>query len=122
MNYTGGDVAEQLRSMQVSADFFRCWGIPILQRARIHAGRRLAERASSRPDQPGFCGASRFASDPQILGKTISLSGEPYTVIGMRGKQLRTCANSGRLRTCSCRSSSIPTAAIKAITFRRWRG
>jgi putative ABC transport system permease protein len=31
MNYTGGDVVEQVRYMQMSADGFRCWGIPILR-------------------------------------------------------------------------------------------
>jgi hypothetical protein len=28
MNYTGGEVVEQLHSMQASADFFRCFGSP----------------------------------------------------------------------------------------------
>jgi putative ABC transport system permease protein len=31
MNYTGGEVAEQLRSMQMSSDAFHCWGTPILR-------------------------------------------------------------------------------------------
>jgi hypothetical protein len=26
MNFTGGEVAEQVRSLQASADFFHCWG------------------------------------------------------------------------------------------------
>src|SRR5271170_6020134 len=31
MNYTGGEVAEQLRSMQMSADSLKAWGFPILR-------------------------------------------------------------------------------------------
>src|SRR6266478_8671794 len=30
VNYTGGDVPEQLRSAQVSADYFRCFGAPVI--------------------------------------------------------------------------------------------
>ncbi len=82
MNYTGGEVAEQLRSVQASADFFKCWGVPILR------GRGFA------PEDDAMNGPKvalisqdlwtrRFASDPQILGKTISLSGEPFTIIGV---------------------------------------
>lgn len=35
MNYTGGEVAEQLRSMQASLDFFRCWGIRVVQGCKL---------------------------------------------------------------------------------------
>ena len=82
MNYTGGDVVEQWRSMRASANTFRCWGIPILQ------GRGFTPEEDL-PNGPRVVAISqslwkrRFASDPQILGKTISLSGEPYTVIGI---------------------------------------
>ena len=82
MNYTGGDTVEQVRSMQMSADGFPCWGLPILR------GRPYTEQEDL-PNGPrlvlisqGFW-TRRFASDPQIVGKTISLSGEPYTVIGI---------------------------------------
>jgi predicted permease len=82
MNYTGGETVEQVRSMQMSADGFRCWGMPILR------GRGYTEQEDL-PNEPkvtlisqGFW-SRRFASDPQVVGKTISLSGEPYTVIGI---------------------------------------
>src|ERR1700733_9619624 len=67
MNYTGGEVAEQLHSMQASADVFRCWEIPILRGRGFSQGGDL-------PDVPRVGGvgkrlwARRFASDPQILG------------------------------------------------------
>jgi putative ABC transport system permease protein len=82
MNYTGGDVVEQWHSMQASADTFRCWRIPILQ------GRGFTQEEDL-PNGPRVAVISqglwkrRFASDPQMLGKTISLSGEAYTVIGI---------------------------------------
>src|SRR5579863_1590544 len=82
MNYTGGEVAEQLRSMQMSADSFRVWGIQILR------GRGFTQEEDL-PNGPHVVvisqdvWARRFASDPRILGKTISLSGDLYTVIGV---------------------------------------
>jgi predicted permease len=84
MNYTGGEVAEQLHAMQASADVFQCWEIPILR------GRGFTQEEDL-PDAPRVAvigqelWARRFASDPQILGKAISLSGEPYTVVGIAG-------------------------------------
>ena len=82
MNYTGGEVVEQLRSMQASADIFRCFGVPLPR------GRGFTAEEDS-PNGPRVALISqdlwsrRFASDPQILGKTISLSGEPYTIVGI---------------------------------------
>jgi putative ABC transport system permease protein len=82
VNYTGGEIAEQVRSAQMSADGFRCLGLTILR------GRAYSE-TEDLPNGPrvtlinqGFW-MRRFAGDPQILGKPISLSGEPYTVIGI---------------------------------------
>ncbi len=85
MNYTGGEVAEQLRSMQMSSDAFHCWGTLILR------GRSF----TTEDDAPGgprvtLIGEDfwerRFAGDPQILGKTISLNGDQYTIIGIAAR------------------------------------
>src|SRR5579862_9549465 len=84
MNYTGGDVVEQLPSMQASADFFRCFGITLLR------GRDFSQEEDS-PGGPRVAvigkemWTRRLASDPQILGKAISLNGEIYTVVGVAG-------------------------------------
>jgi putative ABC transport system permease protein len=84
VNYTGGQVVEQLHSMQASADFFRCFGIRLLR------GRSFTQEEDS-PEGPRVVvigkelWARRFASDPQALGKTISLNGEAYTVVGIAG-------------------------------------
>jgi putative ABC transport system permease protein len=82
MNYTGGEVTEQLRSMQASMDFFLCWGIRIVQ------GRTFALEESL-PNGPRVALISenvwrrRFASDSQMIGKAVSLNGGPYSVIGI---------------------------------------
>src|SRR5579872_966421 len=84
MNYTGGDVVEKWRSTKASADIFRCWGLPILR------GRGFT-REEDLPHGPLVTLLSqdlwkrRFASDPQVLGKAISLNGESYKVIGIVG-------------------------------------
>jgi predicted permease len=82
MNYTGGEVAEQLRSMQASMDFFRCWQIRI-----VHG--RTFTLEETLPNGPRVALISedlwrrRFAGDSHIIGKAISLSGAPYSVIGI---------------------------------------
>jgi putative ABC transport system permease protein len=84
MNYTGGEMIEQWQSMKASADAFRCLGIPIIR------GRTFSED-EDRPDGPLVVVISqelwkrRFATEPRILGQTISLNSEPYRVIGIVG-------------------------------------
>ena len=82
MNYTGGDTPEQVTAEQVSAPFFHLLG------ARTILGRTFTTEEEL-PNGPLTAVLSygwwtrRFASDPNIVGKTISLSGDPYTVIGV---------------------------------------
>jgi putative ABC transport system permease protein len=82
VNYTGGDVPEQLRAGQVSADFFRLFGVPTLH------GRTFSDEE----DRPNVgktvvlthgLWVRRFGGDTTILGKSIALGGEPFTVIGV---------------------------------------
>ena len=86
VNFTGGGVPEQLRAGEVSADYFRLLGAPIFR------GRTF----SAEEDRPGGervvvlshgLWRRRFASDPAVIGKTMSLSGDPHTVIGIIGPE-----------------------------------
>ena len=85
MNYTAGTVPEQLRSGQVSGDFFRLLGAPVVR------GRTFSVEEDS-PQGPKVAVLSarlwerRFQSDPNVVGRTISLSGDAYTVIGVIGR------------------------------------
>ncbi len=82
VNYTGGEFPEQLRSGQVSADFFKLFG------ATTSLGRTFSAEEDL-PQGPLVVVISdqlwtrRFDRDPQVLGRTISLSGDPYVVIGV---------------------------------------
>jgi putative ABC transport system permease protein len=86
VNYTGGAFPEQLRAGQVSADYFKLFGAPLLR------GRTFAPE-EDRPGGPHVAVLSdglwqrRFGADPDIIGKTILLSGDPYEVIGIIGPQ-----------------------------------
>jgi predicted permease len=82
VNYTGGEFPEQLRSGQVSTDFFKLFG------ASTVLGRTFSQD-EDRPQGPKVVVLShqvwreRFDSDPQVLGRTIALSGEPHVVVGV---------------------------------------
>ncbi len=82
MNYTGGEVVEQWRSMRVSADLFDCTGFRFLR------GRGFSAEEDS-PNGPRVAvidqgiWARRFASDPATVGRTVSLNGIGYTVVGI---------------------------------------
>jgi predicted permease len=86
VNYTGGQFPEQLQAGQVSADYFRLFG------ARLIMGRAFTPEE----DRPGGekvvvlshgLWTRRFAADPAIVGKPLSLSGEPHVVIGVIGPE-----------------------------------
>jgi len=82
VNYTADGVAEQWYSMQLSEAIFRCLGVRVLR------GRTFAPD-DDLPNGPHVAVLGdalwkrRFGGDRGIVGKTISLSGEPYTVIGV---------------------------------------
>ncbi|MCU1275912.1 MAG: hypothetical protein JWO48_3343 [Bryobacterales bacterium] len=84
INLTGGDRPEQLKGKRVSREYFQVFGAPVA----------LGRTFTADEDRPGgghFAVISnglwqrRFRSDPNIVGKAISLGGDPYTVVGVLG-------------------------------------
>lgn len=82
LNLVGRDRPEQIRGIHASADYFRVFG------AKTALGRTF----TAGEDRPGgarvvvlahHTWAARFGSDPNILGRSISLNGDPYTVVGV---------------------------------------
>jgi putative ABC transport system permease protein len=84
VNYTGAAVPEQLRSAQVSANYFRLFGAPIVE------GRGFLPE-EDRPKGSKVAVIShglwtrRFGGEPGVIGRTISLGGDPYVVVGIVG-------------------------------------
>jgi putative ABC transport system permease protein len=83
---TGGEIAEQLRGYRVSADFFTALG----------AGPMLGRTFQPEEDTLGreqvvvlkhSLWERRFGSDPKILGQTIKLNNQTYTVIGVMPRE-----------------------------------
>ncbi|MGH9349427.1 MAG: ABC transporter permease [Vicinamibacterales bacterium] len=84
VNLTGGNDPEQITAGTVSASFFRLFG------AALAAGRTFSDE-EDRPNggqvvvlTHGFW-RRRFGADPDVVGRTLSLNGEPYLVLGVLG-------------------------------------
>jgi putative ABC transport system permease protein len=89
LNLTGNAFPEQIHAIHVSAGYFHLFGAPIVQ------GRAFTDDE----DRPGGVRVvvlsyglwqRSFGGDPRITGKTISLSGSPYTVVGIVGSGFET--------------------------------
>src|SRR5207302_1033958 len=81
-NYAGSDLPEQLQAAKVTANFFSVLGV------QAQLGRTFLPEE----DRPGAQHVAllsdgfwrrRFARDKQVLGRTLTLGGEAYTLIGI---------------------------------------
>ncbi|HEX6809467.1 MAG TPA: ABC transporter permease, partial [Gemmatimonadaceae bacterium] len=90
---TGAGSPQRLLGFAASADYWRALYIPPV----------LGRYFGPADDQPGapnvvvlsdLLWATRFASDPHIVGRTIVLSEKPYTVIGVAPKEYAFTASS----------------------------
>ena len=81
-NLTGGAFPEQVQEAQVSADYFRLFGALPIRGRTFTREEDLPHGPKVAVISAGFWNR-RFASDPQIIGKTISLGADPFTVIGI---------------------------------------
>jgi predicted permease len=84
VNYTGGGAPEQLRLGQVSVEFFRLFNAPVT----------LGRTFTPEEDLPGGPKAvvlsrdvwlRRFSGDNGVVGRTMSLSGDPHVIVGVLG-------------------------------------
>ncbi|HEY7306529.1 MAG TPA: ABC transporter permease [Bryobacteraceae bacterium] len=82
LNLSTGDRPEQVKGIHVSADYFKVFGVSPMR------GRTFTSSEDS-PNGPKAAliseklWRSHFGSDPQIVGKTIMLNGDPYPVVGL---------------------------------------
>src|SRR5262245_29371931 len=82
VTYTGGDAPEQLRAGQVSADFFRLFGLETLHGRTFTADEDLPNAAKTAVLAHGLW-VRRFGSDPRLVGQSIPIGGVPVTIVGI---------------------------------------
>lgn len=81
---TGGDLPEDLRACYMSSNGFNFFGVP----TALGRGLLPSDAIDGRDPQPVTVLSykfwrRRFDGDPKIVGKTIQLNHQPYTVIGV---------------------------------------
>jgi putative ABC transport system permease protein len=84
VNLTGGAFPEQLQSAQVSGDYFRLFDAPVIRGRTFSADEDLPHGPLVAMISEGLW-KRRFNSDPKVIGKTISLSGDSYVIVGIVG-------------------------------------
>jgi putative ABC transport system permease protein len=87
-NFTANGTSERVRVMPVIPNFFDTLEVPP-ERGRAF----FADEETPGRDRVAIIShvfwQDRFASDPSVLGKSITLDGEPYTVVGIASSRLR---------------------------------
>ena len=79
---TGMGEAEQVNAEFVSADFFSVLGVkPVIGRG-FQSGEDDVGAAPVAVVSAGFW-KRKFASSPDVLGKSVTLDGKPYTIVGV---------------------------------------
>jgi putative ABC transport system permease protein len=87
MNLTGGDKPEFLGATRVSTDFFDVLGVkPILGRTFIAGEDQLGRDHEVILTHQFWQG--HFAGDRNVVGRTITLNNEPYTIVGVMGPKM----------------------------------
>ncbi len=87
-NLTAGGSSERVRVMQLTSSLFKTLDVP-LEQGRIF----LPEEETAGRDHVAILShalwQTRFASDANVLGKPITIDGEPYFVVGIASPRLR---------------------------------
>jgi predicted permease len=82
MDYTGGTEPEVLFGAQVTEGFFDALGMPPMIGRGFLPGEHVRGAGRAAIITYGFW-QSRYAGDPNIVHKTISMDGEPWTIVGV---------------------------------------
>jgi len=88
LNLTGA-VPEQVHGVHVTEAYFRLFGAPMFL-GRTFTPQEDAPQGGNAVVLSYGLWKRKFGGDPHIVGKAISLSGEPYTVLGVTGRELET--------------------------------
>jgi putative ABC transport system permease protein len=82
INITGGGRPEQVRGIHVSHEFFRLFGASLAHGRTFTVAEDLPGGGNVVVLSHGIW-QRRFGSDPSVIGRSLSLGGEPHTVVGV---------------------------------------
>lgn len=88
LDYTGGDAPVQLKAGLCALRYFEVFGVRA-ERGRLIGPEDDLARAGRVVVVSHAFWADRMGSDPGVLGRTIPLSGEPYTIVGVLPASVR---------------------------------
>ncbi|MGA7525563.1 MAG: ABC transporter permease [Acidobacteriaceae bacterium] len=83
-----GDRPEQVHGIHVTESYFRLFGAPVLL-GRTFTPQEDAPNGGKVVVLSYGLWQRRFGGDPAIVGKSVSLGNEPYTVVGVLGRRFR---------------------------------
>jgi putative ABC transport system permease protein len=86
MNLEQGDEPEAIRVAQTSAEYYGAYRPPLVMGRWYTAEEDLPNAGHTVVLSYNFW-VQRLASDPNVLGKSITLSGSPYTIVGVVGRE-----------------------------------
>jgi predicted permease len=95
LNLTGVDQPQRVGAIFITKDYFRLFGLPIAQgrcftdEEERPVGTQLFEKGHVVVLSDAFW-KRVFGGDPQIVGKVISLSGDPFQVVGIMAAGVQT--------------------------------
>ncbi len=77
-----GDHAESIIACHVSAEFFKVLGLTSVRGRLFSDGDDMPGRPPTAVITQAFW-ARRFGGDPATIGRSVSISGQPYTIVGI---------------------------------------
>jgi putative ABC transport system permease protein len=86
MSYGDGDLVQSVDVAQTSAEYFGAYRPPLVMGRWFTAEEDLPNAGYTAVLSYNFW-TQRLASDPEVLGKSVTLSGNPYTVVGVVGRE-----------------------------------
>ncbi len=95
LSLTGVDQPQRVEAISITKDYFRLFGLPIAQgrgftdEEERPIGTQLFEKGHAIVLSDAFWKRA-FGGDPKILGKVISLSGDPFQVVGIMAAGVQT--------------------------------
>jgi predicted permease len=82
--------SERMIGMMVSANFFQTYGVSGMMGRPFIPGEESAERGGQAVAVLGHTfWQSRFGGDPTVIGRTVTLSGHPFQIVGIAPENFR---------------------------------